>query len=257
MNVLDKLRNEMTIPANGLAFKSEWMEHLRENLPLYQRLPQGLQDSLHQKIVQFITTTRFEGCDGIELTTPIILTVAGQACLLVLKHDGLPYPELHTVLLYPHAFSSTIETLASDGTFIETTVYCEGESWENGTVRLAWDSVIDGARNISDGHNVTFHEFAHQLDALDGDIDGVPILPSEEAFHTWAGVLGQHCADFIDRVSHGLKTVLDPYAATNPGEYFAVATETFFEKPKQLKKKHPALYAELQTFYQLDPASWL
>ncbi|MEN8661969.1 MAG: zinc-dependent peptidase [Lentimonas sp.] len=256
MNTFDQLKNEMAAQSDGLAFKSEWIQHLHDNIPLYARLPQALQGALHQKIAQFITTTHFEGCEGIELTAPIVLSVSGQACLLVLNHDGAPYSELHTVLLYPSAFSSTMETFESDGTFVETTVLCEGESWEDGTVRLAWDSVTAGARNISDGHNVTFHEFAHQLDALDGDIDGVPPLPSEEAFYTWAGVLGEHCAEFIERVSQGLRTVLDPYAATNPGEYFAVATETFFEKPKQFKKKHPDLYAELQSYYQLDPASW-
>mgnify|MGYP000571986115 FL=1 len=256
MNILDQLKNEMAALSSELAFKAEWVHHLHETLPLYTRLPQPLQDRLHHKIAAFVQSTHFEGCEGIELTTPIILSISGQACLLVLSHEGPPYPGLNTVLLYPRAFSSTIESIEPDGQILEKTVFCEGESWEDGTVRLAWDSVSGGARNISDGHNVTFHEFAHQLDALDGDIDGVPLLKSEEAFYTWAGVLGSHCAELIEQVTLGLKTVLDPYATTNPGEYFAVATETFFEKPKQFKAKHPDLYAELKDFYQLDPVSW-
>ncbi len=246
----------MTAPTATFTFDAKWIPHLQLNLPLYDRLPQSLKCSLHGKIAQFVNTTKFEACDGLELTDEIKLTVAAQACLLVLNHDTHPYPHLHTVLLYPNAFSSTIQTFDENDTLVETTMLCEGESWEDGTVRLAWDAVSGGARNLFDGHNVTFHEFAHQLDALDGDIDGVPLLPSEEAFQTWAAVLGEHCVELIDRVTNGLKTVLDPYAATSPGEYFAVATETFFEKPQQLKKKHPRLYAELQSFYQLDPASW-
>lgn len=86
--------------------------------------------------------------------------------------------------------------------------------------------------------------------------DGVPLLSSDEAYQTWANVLGDHCNELIDRVQRKKKTILDPYGATNPAEYFAVATEVFFEKPRQLKKKQPELYAELNAFYKLDPASW-
>jgi Mlc titration factor MtfA (ptsG expression regulator) len=256
MSILDQLKNEFAEQSTGRVFKEEWILHLQDNLPLYGRLPLALQNTLHQKMAQFVRATNFEGCDGLQLTDEIILAVSAQACLLVLNHDGEPYPELHTVVLYPTAFSSTFETIEDGGTFVETTVQCEGESWEDGTVLLAWDSVKGGARNISDGQNVTFHEFAHQIDALDGDTDGVPVLPSEAAFQTWAAVLGEHCTDFLDKVMQGEDTVLDPYAATNPGEFFAVATETFFEKPHQLKAKRPSLYAELQGFYQLDPAAW-
>ena len=256
MSILDHLKNEFTEQPTERVFKDEWICALQKNLPLYEHLPLAHKDTLHQKIAQFVRATSFKGCDGLELTDEIILAVSAQACLLVLNHEGEPYPDLHTVVLYPTAFNSTFDTIEDDGTFVETTVQCEGESWEDGTVLLAWDSVNGGARNISDGENVTFHEFAHQIDARDGDTDGVPVLPSDEAFQTWAAVLGEHCSDFLDRVMQGEDTVLDPYAATNPGEFFAVATETFFEKPHQLKAHRPSLYAELQGFYRLDPAAW-
>lgn len=256
MSLLEKLRDFFADEPTEIVFKDEWIAYLHANLPLYQRLPQQLRDTLHQKIGQFVSTTFFEGCNGLELDDEMILTVSAQACLLVVNHEGRPYPGLNTVLLYPTAFTSTSESAGPGGTLISREVKCLGESWENGTVILAWDSVRRGAQNIFDGHNVTFHEFAHQLDSRDGDTDGVPLLPNQEAYQSWAMVLGEHCNVFIDRVQRRKKTILDPYGATNPAEYFAVATETFFEKSRQLKKKQPELYQELQNFYQLDPASW-
>jgi len=256
MDVWKYLKDWFAGDTPEIVFRDEWVRYLEANLPIYSHLPPNLQDDLHCKIGEFVGTTFFEGCNGLELTDEIILTVSAQACLLVLAHEGRPYPELNSVLLYPSAFRTTSRTPGPGGTVVEREVSCLGESWENGTVILAWDSVRHGAANIFDGHNVTFHEFAHQLDARDGDTDGVPLLANEEAYRTWAKVLGTHCNAFIDRVARRKKTVLDPYGATNPGEYFAVATEAFFEKPRQLKKKQPELYAELQNFYHLDPAEW-
>lgn len=256
MDIWERLKALFEDEPKEIVFKDEWVAFLNGNLPLYGRLPAELQERLHLRIGEFVTSTFFEGCNELELTDEMILTVAAQACLLVINHEGAPYPQLNTVLLYPTAFTATNESLGPGGTIIKREVKCEGESWDNGTVILAWNSVQQGATNIFDGHNVTFHEFAHQIDSLDGDTDGVPVLHSEAAFQTWAAVLGEHAEKFMDRVRRGRKTILDPYGATNPAEYFAVATETFFEKPKQLKKKQPDLYKELEKFYQLDPASW-
>lgn len=257
MNLWEQLKDFFTDDLPEVAFKDEWITLLRHNLPLYERLPAKLRETLHEKVGQFIATTFFEGCGELELSDEMILTVAAQACLLVIAHEGPPYPRLNTVLLYPSAFTTNHETVGPGGTIIQREVKCLGESWDNGTVILAWDSVRHGAINIFDGHNVTFHEFAHQLDAMDGDTDGVPLLENEEAYQTWANVLGEHANDLIDRVQRGRKTVLDEYGATAPEEFFAVATEAFFEKPKQLKAKRPGLYEELQKFYRVDPESWL
>ena len=237
-------------------FKDEWILYLQSKLPIYERLPVELREKLHLKIGEFIRSTFFEGCGGLELDDEIILTVAAQACILILNHEGEPYPKLNSVLLYPSAFVSRSTSAGPGGTIIEREVKCLGESWDNGTVILSWNSVKHGADNIFDGHNVSFHEFAHQLDSLDGDTDGVPLLGSEEAFQTWANVFAEHAELLIDEVRRGKKSLLDPYGATNPGEFFAVATETFFEKPRQMKRKQPELYAELQSFYRLDPADW-
>ncbi|MDQ8193895.1 zinc-dependent peptidase [Coraliomargarita sp. SDUM461004] len=256
MSILEKLKHYFAGKPSEIIFKDEWIRYLQNNLPLYTFLPQDLRERLHHKISQFVSATFFEGCNGLELDDEMILTVSAQACILVLNHEGRPYPELNTVLLYPTAFTTNSESVGPGGTVIQREVKCLGESWSNGTVILAWDSVQHGAQNIYDGHNVTLHEFAHQLDSRDGDTDGVPLLPSKEAYQTWATVLGEHCSTFINRVQRQQKTLLDPYGATNPAEYFAVATETFFEKSRQLKRKQPGLYHELEAFYRLDPASW-
>lgn len=256
MSIWEKLKDFFINEPTPVEFKKEWALFLQQNLPIYTKLPSDLQQRLHEKTGQFIATTFFEGCGELELTDEMILTVSAQACILVLGYDGAPYPDLNTVLLYPAAFETTSTAVGPGGTVIERKVKALGESWDSGTVILSWNSVRNGAANMFDGHNVTFHEFAHQLDSMDGDTDGVPLLSSEEAYQTWANVLGEHCNELIDRVQRKKKTILDPYGATNPAEYFAVATEAFFEKPRQLKKKQPELYAELNAFYKLDPDSW-
>ena len=238
-------------------FKEEWRDLLVANVPLYSRLPEDLKSRLHERIARFIASTRFEGCNELELTEGMILTVAAQACLLVLNREGDPYPDLATVYLYPTTFSSVLKQQDASGVVTEGVVHRLGESWGTGTVVLAWDSVAHGARNTDDARNVTFHEFAHQLDHEDGDTDGAPTLSSREAYRSWARVFSANYAEVRERVEAGKSCLLDPYGATEPAEFFAVATETFFEKPRQLSRKYPDLYEELKGFYGVDPQEWI
>ncbi len=237
-------------------FQDDWIAMLEENLPLYQKLPGDLRPLLHQRIARFVASTRFEGCGGLELTEEMIITIAAQASLLVLHRDGTPYPELRTVYLYPTTFSSVQKRVDPIGIVTEGEVSRLGESWSSGTVVLAWDSVAHGARDILDGQNVTFHEFAHQLDHEDGPTDGAPPLANRAAYQSWARVFSANYQDFLNQLDSDKRTVLDPYGASEPAEFFAVATEAFFEKPRQLEKKRPELYQELKSYYQLDPAKW-
>jgi len=192
----------------------------------------------------FIHTKNFEGCGGLEVTEEMKVTVAAQACMLLLGRDIKVYPKLKTVLLYPHTYT--------DG---ETARL--GESWNIGVVILSWNSVVGGARNFADGHNVTFHEFAHQLDQESGAADGAPILGESNAYQTWARVFSHEYEDLVEKTEHGKKDVMDEYGATNPAEFFAVATETYFEKPRQMKNKHPELYQKLRGYYKVDPDEWI
>ncbi len=237
-------------------FQTEWCAMLAKNVPLYDRLPDDLKHRLHLRTARFIESTRFEGCDGLELTNEMIITVAAQACMLVLHRDGEPYPKLKNVYIYPTAFISPIPTTDHLGVVTEGGRALQGESWDNGTVILAWDSVAHGAKNVYDGHNVTFHEFAHQLDHEDGPTDGAPALPSRAAYKSWSWIFRVNYGDFNAKLSKGKKTLIDKYGATNPAEFFAVATETFFEKPRQMAKKRPELYRELKGYYGVDPKEW-
>lgn len=238
------------------AFRTEWAGVIERNMPLYGKLPEELRGRLHERIGRFVETVRFEGCGGLELTEEMVLTVAAQACLLVIHREGKPFPGLKAVYLYPSTFSSVQKRVDAMGVVTEGEVRRLGESWKTGTIVLAWDSVERGARNIGDGENVTFHEFAHELDHEDGATDGAPGLPGKAAYRSWARVFTANYEDFLDRVARGKPTVIDEYGATNPAEFFAVATEAFFEKPRQLHARRPELYAEMMGYYGLDPRGW-
>jgi Mlc titration factor MtfA (ptsG expression regulator) len=243
-------------PAAAPVFKEEWLEPILENVPLVARLPPDLRRCLQERIASFIATTRFQGCGGLDLTEDMILTVAAQACLLVMHREGKPYPKLKVVYLYPGTFSSIQQRVDHLGLVTEGEVHRLGESWETGTVVLSWDAVAHGASNVFDAANVTFHEFAHQLDHEDGPTDGAPALPHRAAYRSWARVFQENYDDFLQQTEAGQKTVLDSYGATNPPEFFAVATEAFFEKPIQLHRCEPDLYQELMNYYRLDPREW-
>jgi Mlc titration factor MtfA (ptsG expression regulator) len=243
--------------AAAVPFREEWIALLEQNLPLYRRLDAELRGLLQQRIGQFMATVRFEGCGDLELDDEMVLTVAAQACLLVLHREGTPYPMLQVVYLYPSTFSSVMRQVDELGIVTEEKMHRLGESWSSGSVVLAWDAVAHGAKNIGDAGNVTFHEFAHQLDHEDGPTDGAPGLPSGAAYRSWARVFEENYADFLELVEQGKEKVLNSYGATNPAEFFAVTTEAFFEKPRQLLKHWPDLYEQLRNYYRLHPAEWV
>jgi Mlc titration factor MtfA (ptsG expression regulator) len=220
-----------------------WGLLLEKTLPMIAKLTKEQWTQLAGYMQVFLAEKNFEGCGGLELTEEMKVTVAAQACMLLIGRSSTVYPKLKSILLYPHTYT--------DGEQARL-----GESWNTGVVVLSWNSVAGGARNFEDGHNVTFHEFAHQLDQEDGAADGVPILQERSAYSAWAKVFHEEYAELVDKTQRGRKDTMDRYGATNPAEFFAVATETFFEKPKQLKDKHPELYEELQYYYHVDPVQW-
>ena len=223
-------------------------------LPPWKKMPPGLRQQLLARIKEFLAEKNFEGCGGLIVTEEIRLAIAAQACLLLLNRRIRCYPKLNAILVYPTAYRDRQRHLIGTDQRDERTK--AGESWQSGNVVLAWDHVLAGVTNYADGHNVTFHEFAHQLDQEDGAADGTPVLPSS-SYATWAKVFTHEYQALLDEVRKGHRTVLDAYGTENPAEFFAVATEAFFEKPRQLKLKHPELYAELQRYYCVDPVEWL
>ena len=190
----------------------------------------------------------FEGCAGLVLTDEIRVTITAHAALLLIGRDHY-FPRLISILVYPSTYAAPVKE--RDGWVV--TEHDEsrlGESWRDGVLVLAWDSAHSGARDTEDGHNVILHEFAHQLDTEDGKADGVPYLDKATDYVAWARTL----APEYQRLRSG-ESDLDAYGATDPAEFFAVATEAFFERPRQLREKHPDLYQRLSQFHRLDLAN--
>ncbi|MGA2242554.1 MAG: M90 family metallopeptidase [Verrucomicrobiota bacterium] len=241
-------------------FPSEWRDILMRRYSMYSRLPPADRRELEGHIHVFLAEKRFEGCGGQEITDEVRVLIAAQACLLLLHRDTDCYPLLHSILVYPSSYIAKTWHWEKDGTITEGEQARGGESWPHGTVVLAWDGAIAGAVELSKGRNLVLHEFAHQLDEEDGIADGAPLLSGStnlwqihHRYQTWAKVLSAEFHQLRRAAEDGRETVLDTYGAQNPAEFFAVATECFFEKPGQLKERHPALYAELKEFYRQDP----
>lgn len=208
-----------------------------------------MQGRLLAAVRAFLHDKNFEGCGGLELTDEIRITIAAQACLMVLNHPDSDYPRLDSILVYPSTYVARDE-------FDEEDVRL-GESWQGGFVVLAWDSVKRGVANFEDGQNLVVHEFAHQLDQEDGEGDGAPVLDTGSGYAVWSQVLAEDYERLKDQALKGRKSVMDHYGASHPAEFFAVASESFFEKPVQLCRKHPELFGELLKFYRIDPREWV
>lgn len=251
------LRNRRIKQLAVMPFPDEWERILEKNVSLYRYLPDALRAQLHNDIKIFISEKFFEGLGGLAITDEIKVTIAAEASMLLLNKINSDYPKLASILVYPGAYVTQQSTAVGGGVYIEGQSVRLGESWQHGSVVLAWDNVRQGAVNAQDGHNVVLHEFAHQLDQEDGIADGAPILGKRSSYATWARIMSKEYEHLMSNVEHHKKSVMDKYGATNPAEFFAVATETFFEKPRQLKKKAPDLYDELKGFYNVDPVEWL
>jgi Mlc titration factor MtfA (ptsG expression regulator) len=242
----------------------DWKRLIQVLCPFYNRLPEPDRRELEDRSRVFLAEKHFEGCDELAITDEIRVGVAATACLLLLHRGLVGYPGLRTILVYPSSyFAPTTQPLGA-GVLEESWQARAGESWQAGVVVLAWDEVCRGARHPETG-NVVLHEFAHQLDYEDGgDANGIPALGNGDSFVTrrrrhaaWVAVMRAEYEQLRAAVTAGQPGFLRAYGATNPAEFFAVATEVFFGDPVELQRQHPALYAELQWFYRQDPAQWL
>jgi Mlc titration factor MtfA (ptsG expression regulator) len=237
------------------AFPAEWRAIIEKNVPYVAGLPLEDRQELLGHVQIFLAEKRFEGCGGLSITDEIRVTIAAQACVLLLHRQTDYYPRLVSILVYPSTYLVPGGRPSASGLPDETPQARLGESWSRDVVVLAWDSVVSGASDIHDGHNVVLHEFAHQLDQEDGVGDGAPILPRRSMYLAWTRVLGHDFDQLVRDTQRHHRSLIDGYGATNPAEFFAVVTETFFEKPRQLRTKYPELYLQLQQFYRQDPAA--
>ena len=237
-------------------FPSAWRRIVQQRVPYVATLPSDLQLQLKQHVQVFLAEKPFIGCGGLEVTDEMRVVVAAQACLLQLNRPPTYFPNLRQILLYPGPF--VVDRVRADGTGVlqDLRQVLSGESWSQGQVILSWDDVLVGASDPADGRNVVIHEFAHQLDQETGHANGAPQLGSRASRRRWSSVLSQAFAQLQQRAEAGEASLLSDYGASSPAEFFAVASEVFFEQPRRMAQEHPALYRELQRFYCVDPLSW-
>ena len=238
-------------------FPAAWKAIVSRNVALFSHLPVEDQTELLGHVQVFLAEKHFEGCGGLELTDEIRLTIAAQACLLLLHRASDYYPELVTILVYPSSYTAKEERYLGNNIWEAGGEDRFGHTGRQmGSLVLAWDEARRGAADPADGANLVLHEFAHQLDFEDFATDGAPALGTRAEYFAWARVMSREFEALRSAETAGVPTVLDTYGATNPAEFFAVATEAFFEQPNALRTRQPELYAELARFYRQNPVEY-
>jgi len=234
----------------------EAMAWISRNVPYYRYLPDRDRMELSGLVQVFLAEKNFEGCGGMTITPEIRWTIAGLACLLLLRRETDFYPLLQSILVYPQTFvTERLEELDS-GLVTEEVQELVGETWSQGSLAISWDDLLYDIAHHGEGYNVVLHEFAHQLDEESGLADGTPILPDADLYPLWAEVFTREYRALRADLNAGRPTFLDEYGAESETEFFAVATETFFELPRQFRTEHLELYRLLARYYRQDPASW-
>ena len=255
--MLHWIRDHRRAEARKRPFPPEWEAIVRRNVVHYRVLDEAERSELQSMIQVLLEEKQWEGCGGLELTDEIRVTIAAQACLLQL---GLPHDYYHNVesiLVYP---SAVLPPEHHPGVFervdapVDAPVPLLGQAFAQGPVILVWDAVLHGARHPEQGHNVVYHEFAHKLDMLDGAADGTPPLADRDQLAQWVEICSREFQRLRRLAEQGHKTFLDAYGATNEAEFFAVATEEFFDRPLALQSHSPDLYRLLSDYYRQDPA---
>jgi Mlc titration factor MtfA (ptsG expression regulator) len=253
MPLLTRLRRQRLL---SRPFPRAWRDILRQRLPYFRLMPADLQLQLKRHIQVFLAEKRLVGCGGLVLTDEMRVSIAAQACLLLLNRRAGYFPGLHQVLVYPAAFFVERGQADANGLQREERRLLAGESWSQGQVILSWEDALAGAADATDGRNVVIHEFAHQLDQEFGHANGAPALRSKRAYERWSAVLGAAYAKLQQQADHGEPSLFSHYGASDPAEFFAVASEVFFEQAAALAAEDPALYRELSQFYCVNPLSW-
>jgi hypothetical protein len=234
-------------------FPAAWRRILRRRVPAVARLPADLQVRLKRHIQVFVAEKAFIGCQGQPITDDVRITIAAQACLLLLGNTRSDYyPRLRQILVYPDAFAVQHERPVGDGLVQTQLRALTGESWAQGQVILSWADTLAGAADPADGRNVVLHEFAHQVDQDTGVSDGRPWRPNPVMRRRWDRVMSTALA----QLRSGPSAAIDSYGASDPAEFFAVVTESFFERPQALAAEAPSVYRELADLYGVHPLSW-
>ena len=250
------LRNRKRRKLLARPFPGAWHDLLEQNVLLYRRLTEEEKAKLRDDLRIFVAEKNWEGCGGLSLTDEIQVTIAGQMAILVLGFARQYFDRVQSILVYPDAYVAPDKTEMEAGIVLEGDSAREGEAWYRGPVVLSWPDALAGGRGENGGHNLVFHEFAHQLDMLNGHtIDGTPPLESAEQHARWTKVMAEHYQGLVYDCQRRHRTLLDCYGTTDTGEFFAVATEAFFQRPSAMRDRYPQLYDLFRQFYHQDPAS--
>lgn len=255
--ILSLLKRRRRQQLRSQPFPERWRSAIIRNVRFFNHLSSEDQRELLGHVQVFLAEKNVESCGGLELNDEIRVTIAAQACLLLLHRKTDYYPRLVTILVYPSGY------LVNEERHVEGPVWEEGKMGRLGhtgshlgAMVLAWDAAKDGASDPSDGKNLVLHEFAHQLDFENYATDGTPALATRQQQLTWSHVMRSEFAKLQAADETGIPTLLDTYGASNPAEFFAVSVEAFFERPLGLRAEHPKLYTELQKFFRQDPVQY-
>lgn len=230
--------------------EAQW-QNAFQHLSLLDRLTSIEKIKLKRLAILFLHTKSLESVGELEITPLMQLYIALQACLPILNLGLHWYRGWVSVVIYPSTFLHDRNEIDEYGVVHQGTSFLSGEAWQRGPVILSWDGSVH--RGGSLGRNVIIHEFAHKLDMLNGKANGFPPLHNGISAQHWTHVFNESYADFNRRLEEGEPVPIDSYAATSPGEFFAVFSEVFFEKPTIMKHHYPDVYQLLVLFYRQDP----
>ncbi len=240
----------------GEPLPAPWLQIIEKNVAVFALLSAAERERLLAATKIIVAERPFVGSGGLEITDEVKVTIAAQAAVLLLGEDGYYFDRVPTIFVHPHHQTTKSHRDLTSAVLVEEGVLIEGQALDQGEIRLVWDDVLYGGRDATDGENVVLHEFAHHLDRLDGDVGGIPPLPSDEAREQWVRIFDRELAELRRDIRRGHDVFLHEEAAENRAELFAYSTECFFEQPHELAEFHPDLFNCLFSFYRTDPRNW-
>lgn len=238
-------------------FPEAWHRILENNVHQYARMSQPHRKKLQRHVQILVAEKNWEGCGGLQLSDEIRVTIAGMAGLVTLGFEDEYYAKVLTILVYPDIYVAQDQTVMHGGVVLEGHSQRLGEAWYRGPVIVSWKDARRAGRNPDFGRNVVVHEFAHQLDMQnDRYADGIPPMRSLAQLEHWEHVMEQGYRKLAAHCQRGIPTAIDCYGTTSMSEFFAVACETFFQWPEDLREEFPELYAAFCDYFNQDPAAW-
>lgn len=237
------------------AVNPQWEYWIADNVWHWHVINQAQRRRLLGLVNVFIHEKNIEGCDGLQITDQIRVTIAAAACILLVAFDDLYcFDKAQTILVYPRPMVQ--RNLNRSGGTVDPGAFVSGLATQGGTIVLSWRDVLRDCRDEQSVNNVVVHEFAHHVDGIDGYMEGIPPLPTEELRQQWHQLAKRELENLRQAVAMQLPTVLDPYGCENLAEFFAVASEAFYCDGLNLFEHHPEIYQMLAILYRIESKSW-